>query len=221
MTGRPPTVALRNSRDSAALNLVGAGGHASVIADMARCLGMAGVVLWADDEPDLRRFPVGTLWRPLDELDASLPVLIAVGTIETRARMRERFPAVTMPVIDPSAIIGHGVVVGNGTTIMPGCLVNANARIGEDCILNTGCIVEHDCVVGANTHLSPGVRLAGGAKVGSAAHVGIGAILLPGVSVGDGAVVGAGAVVTHDVRAGVTVVGVPARETVASHARGG
>lgn len=194
------------------LNLIGGGGHASVIADIAQRARIAGIVLWVDDDPDLSRFPPKTVWRPLNQLDASLPVMLALGDLITRAQMRERFRKLAQPVIDPSAIIGHGVRVGAGTVIMPGCYVNPNARIGEDCILNTACVVEHDCVVGANTHLSPGVRLAGGAKVGRGAHIGTGAILLPGVRVGDNTVIGAGAVVVHDVPAGLTVVGVPARE---------
>lgn len=194
------------------LNLIGGGGHASVIADIAQRAQIAGIVLWVDDDPDLTRFPPKTVWRPLKRLDPSLPVMLALGDLVTRAQMRDRFKTYAEPVIDPSAIIGHGVRVGGGTVVMPGCYVNPNARIGEDCILNTACVVEHDCVVGANTHLSPGVRLAGGARVGRATHIGTGAILLPGVSVGDRVVIGAGAVVVRDVPDGLTVVGVPARQ---------
>ncbi|MEG3085550.1 DapH/DapD/GlmU-related protein [Sphingomonas sp. PB2P12] len=43
------------------------------------------------------------------------------------------------------------------------------------------------------------------------ASIGAGAIILPGVRIGKGAMIGAGAVVTHDVPAGATMVGNPAR----------
>lgn len=193
------------------LNLVGGGGHASVIADMARRARIAGIVLWVDSDPDLGRFPPRTVWRPLASLDASLPTMLAIGDILTRQRLRQRFAKRAPAIVDPTAVIGHGVVIGDGTVVMPGSYVNPNARIGLDCILNTGCIVEHDCVVGDNTHLSPGVRLAGAVEVGRDAHIGTGAILLPGVKVGDRAVIGAGAVVVRNVPADVTAVGVPAR----------
>lgn len=42
-------------------------------------------------------------------------------------------------------------------------------------------------------------------------YLGAGAMILPGVEVGSNAIVGAGAVVTRNVKAGATVVGVPAR----------
>jgi acetyltransferase EpsM len=193
------------------LNLVGGGGHASVIADMARRARIPGIVLWVDTDPDLKRFPARTVWRPLDSLDPALPTMLAMGDLATRQRLRQRFANRAPAIVDLTAIVGHGVVIGAGTVVMPGCYINPNARIGVDCILNTGCIVEHDCVVGDNTHLSPGVRLAGAAEVGSDAHVGTGAIVLPGVKIGDRAIIGAGAVVVRNVPADVTAVGVPAR----------
>lgn len=47
--------------------------------------------------------------------------------------------------------------------------------------------------------------------VGNEVFVGAGARILGGIEIGDNAVIGANAVVVHDVPAGVTVVGIPAR----------
>jgi sugar O-acyltransferase (sialic acid O-acetyltransferase NeuD family) len=192
------------------VHLIGAGGHASVVADVARRAGHAEITVWAEDEPRPERFPSGTGFRPLAALAASERCVLAFGDLAARRQARERFPHAPPPLVDPSAVVGAGVDIGAGVVIMPVCVINANARIGEDAIINTGCIVEHDCHVGRNSHLSPGVRLAGAARVGDDVHVGTGGIVLPGVHVGAGAVIGAGAVVTRDVAPGTTVVGVPA-----------
>lgn len=47
--------------------------------------------------------------------------------------------------------------------------------------------------------------------IGHDVWIGRGAVVLGGVTIGDGATIGANAVVTHDVPAGATVAGVPAR----------
>lgn len=193
------------------LNLIGAGGHASVVADVASRAGVTRITLWSDDNPDLSRFPKGTLHERLDRLDPSLPVILAIGDLAARRALRERFRCLAPAVVDPSAVVSERALVEGGTVVMPACVVNANATIGSDAILNTGCIVEHDCVIGTNAHLSPGVRLAGAVHVGAHAHLGLGAVVLPGCSIGEGAIVGAGAVVNRDVPAGVKVAGVPAR----------
>jgi sugar O-acyltransferase (sialic acid O-acetyltransferase NeuD family) len=193
------------------LHLIGAGGHASVVADVARRAGVMRITLWSDGDVDLSRFPSGTIHSPLDRLAHDVAVVLAVGDLEMRRALRERFRCIAPPIVDPSAILSERIVVGQGTVVMPNCVVNANTRIGEDAILNTGCIVEHDCDIGVNAHLSPGVRLAGAVRVGAHVQVGIGAVVLPGIAIGDGAMIGAGAVVHRDVNAGVTVAGVPAR----------
>ena len=192
------------------IHLIGAGGHATVVADLARRAGADRVVLWSDDEPDLGRFPPGTTHSPLSELDASVEVVLAFGGLEDRARTRERFAAAPQALVDPTATVGTGVRLGTGTVVMARAVLNANARVGDDGILNTGCVIEHDSVLGDNVHISPGAVLTGGVQVGTGAHVGAGAVVLPGVSVGRGAVVGAGAVATRDVPAGATVMGNPA-----------
>ena len=193
------------------LHLIGAGGHASVVADVARRAGVTRITLWSDGEADLSRFPSGTVHAPLERLDVDAPVVLAVGDLASRRALRERFRCVAPAIVDPSATLSERALVGHGTVVMPACVVNVNARIGEDAILNTGCIVEHDCDIGVNVHLSPGVRLAGAVRVGAHAHLGIGAVVLPGIAIGAGAIVGAGAVVHRDVVPGATVAGVPAR----------
>jgi sugar O-acyltransferase (sialic acid O-acetyltransferase NeuD family) len=192
------------------VHLIGAGGHATVVADLARRAGSEQLVVWSDDEPDLARFPPGTTHAPLSQLGASAEVVLAFGGLEDRARTRERFPGAPPALLDPTATLGSGVSLGRGTVVMARAVLNANARVGQDGILNTGCVIEHDCLLGDNVHISPGAVLTGGVRVGSGAHVGAGAVVLPGVAVGPGAVVGAGAVATRDVPEGATVMGNPA-----------
>jgi UDP-N-acetylbacillosamine N-acetyltransferase len=194
------------------IHLIGAGGHASVVADVAKRLGATEITLWGESEPRPGRFPAIAVWRSIAELPERTPVILAIGDLARRAELRRRFPVVADALVDPSAMVGSGVRIAGGTVVMPGCIINANATIEEDAILNSGCIVEHDCVVGRNAHVAPAVSLGGAARVGADTLVGTGAIVLPCVSIGSGATIGAGAVVHEPVRDGTTVVGVPARE---------
>ena len=61
-------------------------------------------------------------------------------------------------------------------------------------------------------YMQVGAKLIG-PTIKKKARIGANAVLLPGIIVGEEAVVGSAAVVTKDVRAEVTVVGNPARET--------
>lgn len=106
-----------------------------------------------------------------------------------------------------------------------GCYIPHRAQIGAGTKFGyggIGVVIHDDCVIGRDCTISQGVTLGGGRggrdergrgvpTLGDNVSVGAGAKVLGPVHLGDGSVVGANAVVTHDVPAGVTVVGIPAR----------
>lgn len=126
-------------------------------------------------------------------------------------RLGLRYNLEPLGVVHSSALVSKSAVIGVGSQLLAGCIVNVGARIGSNVLVNTGAIVEHDCVVGDSVHIATGATLAGGVHVGDSAHVGCGAVVKEGITIGEGAVVGTGAAVIRDVVAHDVVVGVPAR----------
>jgi serine O-acetyltransferase len=96
-------------------------------------------------------------------------------------------------------IIGRGAEFGPGFVLIhaQGVVINGTVRGGANVH------VEHQVTIGAERRQSP--------VLGNDVFIGAGAKVLGSVHLGDGAKVGANAVVVHDVAAGTTVVGIPAR----------
>ena len=208
------------SRTGSRLFVFGAGGHGKVVADAVLARGLVVEGFLEDDaaraESRCLGLPVRA-WRSwLDGLADRSAVSVALGVGDNAARAalferlkRERIAVVA--VAHPAAVLARSATLGDGTVVLAGAIVNAEARIGAGAILNTGSVTEHDVVLGDFVHVSPGAALGGGAQVGAGSLIGTGAVVLPGVRVGARARVGAGAVVNRLVPDGATVVGVPAR----------
>jgi len=203
--------------------LFGAGGHARVVLDAARCQGLD-VVAAVDDRADLHGTSIDGL--PIVGGESALvglrargvgAVILGVGSVSAsraRAALYERVAArgFLLPIVrHPSATIASSAELGDATVVFAHAVVNPGARIGRNVIVNTSAVIEHDCVIGDHVHVSPGALLAGGVRVGNGSHIGIGAVVIQGVGIGSGVMVAAGAVVLHDVPDGARVGGVPAR----------
>jgi acetyltransferase EpsM len=206
------------------LVILGAGGHAAVVAEAAARGGWRVVAVASRDGfvpagPFEGAEPIGDPDEPtararvmaLSEMGAR--VHAAVGDPATRARW---FAAcggkgVFATVIDPSAVVSPSASVAAGAFVSARAVVHARAMIGTCAIVNTGAIVEHDSVVGDFAHISPGAILCGGVRVAASAQIGAGAVVIPNRTVGEGATVGAGAVVIRDIASSAVVAGVPAR----------
>jgi len=96
-------------------------------------------------------------------------------------------------------IIGRGAEFGPGFVLIhsEGVVINGQVRGGSHVY------IEHQVTIGAEHRSSP--------ILGSHVFIGAGAKVIGGVVIGDHSRVGANAVVVHDVPAGATVVGVPAK----------
>lgn len=204
--------------------ILGAGGHARVLIDCIRANGVAQIHGILD--PSRERWGQSMLDVPIlggDELLAQVAAegvkyfvvgLGSTGNSDPRQRLfRMGLSQGLQPltIIHPTCIHSSLAVIGAGSQLLAGSIVNAGAVIGKNVIINTGAIVEHDCQVEDHVHVATGARLAGTVHVGLGAHIGIGAAVRQGITIGEAAVVGAGAAVVEDVAPGTVVVGVPAR----------
>jgi sugar O-acyltransferase (sialic acid O-acetyltransferase NeuD family) len=197
--------------------IIGAGGHAKVVADAILAAGGRQLVGFFDDDPlragEYLGHPVlGRIetWRH-HAIDS---FVIGIGDNLMRKRHFEDLAsagAEFATVVHPRAVIGGGVTLGAGTVVLANAAVNSGTLIGANSILNTACTVDHECTIGAHVHFAPGVNLAGEVRIGEGVFAGIGAKIIPRISVGDWASIGAGAVVIRDVPAGAKVAGIPAK----------
>jgi UDP-N-acetylbacillosamine N-acetyltransferase len=199
----------------------GAGGHGRVVAELARSRGHS-VIGYADRNRELLHSPVDALGSRVvkseEEIDDWLDhdqsriLVLGIGDNAVRLAGSRRYPDGRLPpIVHPASVVAGSVIIGPGSTVMAGAILNANVRVGRGAIINTGAILEHDVHVSDGAHVSPGAVLAGASSVGEAGWVGANATVLPSIRVGAGAIVGAGAVVLRDVPDGATVVGNPAR----------
>jgi sugar O-acyltransferase (sialic acid O-acetyltransferase NeuD family) len=197
------------------LHIIGAGGHAAVVAEIVEALSWP-IAGFYDDNPAMHTqhvlgYPV---LGPLTAVPPHACVALAIGSNPVREHLLHRAGECgwELPVlIHPSAVVSPSAVLGAGTVVMAQAVVNARTQVGRAVILNTACSVDHDCVIGDAVHLAPGVRLAGQVHIGAETLMGIGACVKPGIMIGHDCTIGAGSVVVSNIVDNAVVFGNPAR----------
>lgn len=203
------------------LVILGAGGHARVIAETAGILGfsVAGYLAPGAAKSDHAPHPyyLGDDAAITGLLLEGCNFILGTGFVDARGAARRATLLARIPesrlvrLVHPSALVSPSAEIGAGVFLAAGVILGTGSRTGSGSILNSGAIVDHDCRIGANSHVAIGARLAGGVTVGRDCLIGAGATIRQGLRIGDGAIVAAGATVLRDAASGSTVAGVPAR----------
>jgi sugar O-acyltransferase (sialic acid O-acetyltransferase NeuD family) len=184
----------------------GAGGHGKVVADTFR----NGVVpcdvsCFIDDDVRLHgRVLLGVPIRGPQAIDQDRG-FIAIGDNASRLRIAGSFRGKLISLVHRSATLGGDVLLGEGTVLMAGAIVNVGTVVGANVIINTAATVDHDCVIGDGVHIAPGCHLCGDVEVGSGSLLGVGTLVVPGVRIGKNAFIHAGQTITRNVPDGMTV----------------
>lgn len=201
------------------LALLGASGHGKVVADIALARGWDEISFFDDAWPErLQNGPwpiVGNGAALMNRLPEFQGVLVSIGDCAVRWKKHLELRAagaLLITVVHPAATISRYVMLGAGTVVMAGAVVNVDSQIGEAAIINTGATIDHDCWLADGVHICPGVHLSGSVRVGHCSMVGVGGAVKQGITIGNKAIIGAGAVLVRNVGDGMVVAGNPARK---------
>jgi len=199
--------------------IYGGSGHAKVVADIIEKTNEHQIAGFIDDtgtgDASFIGYPVyRTICDP--RLKGIVAGIVAIGDNWGRALVVKKilteiplFQFIT--AVHPSALIGRGVSIGEGTVIMPGVAINADTRIGRHCIANTSSSIDHDCVVEDFSSVAPGVVMGGNVTVRTSTAIGLGSRIIQRVVIGQNTVIGAGALVTKSLPDNIVAYGSPCR----------
>ena len=206
-----------------ALLILGAGGHARVLAETALAQGDFSEIAFLDDHAHQQTDPTVLDWPVLGPLNRASEqaifqsfkaALVGIGDAAKRLHWLNQLGTIGYQrprLIHPTAWVSASASLGPGSVVFAQATVQAQAHLGTGVILNTGCSIDHDVHLSDGVHICPGARVAGEVHVGTRSWIGIGACVVQQVRIGADVMVGAGAAVTQDLEDGVTAVGVPAR----------
>lgn len=203
---------------AAGVVIVGAGGHARVVAEALHPRRVVGHLSPADAVAAERLGPrLGGDVDAATLAEAGHVFVIGIGFVDRagadrRARLLDSLGATELAtVLHPSAVVSSSAIVGSGTFVGPGAVVGTGVVLGRGVIVNSGAVIDHDCQIADNVHIGPRAVLSGDVHVGADTLIGVGAAVLQGVHIGSRVIVGAGAAVVGDLADDVVAVGVPAR----------
>lgn len=203
---------------SSTIVIVGSGGHAKSVANVAKSCGYK-ILAFVDD----KNAGVNLLGIPIinsndaTEKYSDENFFIAIGNNAARKSVSKKYksklPHANFPsLIHKSSVIGFDCEIEEGTILMAFSHVGPESKIGKFCIINTSSSIDHDCTIKDFTSIAPGVITGGNVNIGFQSAIGIGAVIKHDIDIGDNVVVGANSFVNKNIGNSVVVFGTPSKE---------
>jgi sugar O-acyltransferase (sialic acid O-acetyltransferase NeuD family) len=205
------------------LVIVGAGGHAKILLDIASKSAefeVVGVVSKEDDpQDDIMGFKIYKGDNYLLEFKNKGVSSVAIGiggytNNNLRKEMYYRLKELGFEIanlIDPTAIISKTVKMGEGVVIFAGVIINTEVVIGNNVIIATGSTIDHETIIEDHVLVSAGVTVGAGDVIQEGALLALGSNVISRINIGMNSLIGAGAVVVNDIENNAKVFGVPAK----------
>jgi sugar O-acyltransferase (sialic acid O-acetyltransferase NeuD family) len=192
--------------------IIGAGGHAKVIVNLIKELKIYRIVGFYDDDENSTLYDIKYLGKTIN-LDNSIEnFIIGIGNNKIRKKIYEKNQNVNWhSLIHPKSIIAENIIIGEGTVVCAGCIIETDVSIGKQCIINTGCNINHECCIDDFTDISPSATICGQVNIGKSSFIGANCTILQCISIGDKCIIGAGSVIIKNTTNNAKIVGNPGR----------
>lgn len=193
--------------------ILGAGGQAKVLADIASKMGYS-ILGFLDDDPNIQTvmgYPVLGVIDQCEQFGEEVFFAIGIGNAIIRQKIYREHPSLKYAtLIHPSSQIAMQAKIGEGTVVMAGTVIGPAVKIGRFCIVNSCAVVDHDSCMDDFSHAAPRSTVCGMVKIGKRVWLGAGSTISNNITICDDVLIGAGAVVVRDICELGTYVGVPA-----------
>lgn len=154
--------------------VIGAGGHAKVVADAILQQGSYQLAGFTDatvveGTEIFQGHKVLVSQTDIEKLVGKADYfIVAVGNNRVRKQLFEMAQQYFKPaiIVHPAAYVAADVILESGTVVLAHAVINSSCRIAENCIINSGVVVDHDSQVGSHVHLSIGTMVGSNSSIG-------------------------------------------------------
>jgi len=123
-----------------------------------------------------------------------IPLVITIGDNEIRKQLVLNAGHPFGKLVSPNSFCASIDVIGEGTVVLQGSIIQERSKVGKHCIINAGSVIDHDAEIGDFAHIGPRAVVASFAKIGAGVFLGAGSVVPRFSVVPDGAILPAGTV---------------------------
>lgn len=193
------------------LMIIGCGGHARSIADVALFNGYKELLFIDENAKKNEKIFGFNVVNNFSSIGQSSNVLFGIGDNIKRKEYFAMYQS-KIKLISIDAYIGIDVCINRSTFVGHNAYIGSSSTIGKNSIINTHAIIEHECLVGMHTHIAVNATVAGKCRIGDFVFIGAGATIRDKVSICSNVTVGCGSVVVHNITEPGVYVGIPAKK---------
>ncbi|MCG7979609.1 MAG: NeuD/PglB/VioB family sugar acetyltransferase [Candidatus Thiodiazotropha endolucinida] len=201
------------------LVIIGSGGHACCLKDVAQLAGLStvGFIDRTRSKGEIiNQLPILGGDELLHDISFISGHLFAVGIGSPIARRRYgelllKKQADCPAIVNPSSFVSPHAILGSGVLLMGMNAVNHGARLDDFVALDWQVTIGHGAHLGRAVFAGPGSRVAGDVICGEETYLGLGCQVIERVRIGRGSLIGAGSTVTRDIPERMVAVGSPAK----------
>lgn len=153
--------------------------------------------------------------RPISELDFdSYELMICVGDPTIRKKIADSMPSGCrfFTYIHPTAIIGEGVEIGEGSFIGPYCVLTTNIKIGKHSIILRNSCIGHDSAAGDFLSMMANCSISGNVTIGERSYLGNNCSVKEKKNICDGVTIGMNSCVVKDILEPGIYAGTPSKK---------